>query len=93
MELKALYDACLIASKQEASPMVGLCSEHLLGGDFWAKLDSSAHDAIALDRNGVGPGWWHLKVISGVGLSNMGSERATELGADLSSEGKVVVSV
>ena len=93
VELEALYDACLIASKQEASPLVGLCCERLLRVDFWAKLDTSAHDAILLDRNRVGPGWWYLKVILGVGLSNMGSERAAELRADLSGVGKIVVSV
>jgi len=57
--------------------MVGLCRVRLLAGDFWAKLDTSAHDAPAFDRNGGPRGWWYLKVISGVGLSNMGSERAT----------------
>ena len=57
--------------------MEGLCRVRLLEGDFRAKLDTSAHDAIAFDRNGGCRGWWYLKVISGVGLSNMGSKRAT----------------
>jgi hypothetical protein len=92
-ELEAVYDACLIASKQEPSTMVGLSRVRLLVGDFWAKLDTSAHDALAFDREGGELGWWYLKVISGVGLSNMGSERAMQLGGDLSGEGKVVVSV
>ena len=92
-ELKAVYEACLIAGKQEASTMLGLCRERLLVGDFWAKLDTSAHDAIAFDRNGASRGWWYLKVISRVGLSNMSSKRATQLGADLSGKRKVVVSV
>ena len=56
--------------------MEGLCRMRLLAGDFWAKLDTSAHDAPAFDSNGGYRGWWYLKVISGVGLSNMGSERA-----------------
>jgi hypothetical protein len=76
-ELEAIYNACLIAGKQEASTMLGLCRLRFLAGNFWAKLDTSAHDAIAFDRNRVSRGWWHLKVISGVGLSNMSSERAT----------------
>ena len=92
-ELKAVYEACLIAGKQEASTMLGLSRRRLLTGDFWAKLDTSAHDALAFDRDGGYRGWWHLKVISRVGLSNMGSEWATQLGANLSGKEKVVVSV
>jgi hypothetical protein len=72
--------------------MVGLCCLRLLAGDFWAKLDTSAHDAPTFDRNGGSRGWWYLKVISGVGLSNMGGERAMQLGANLSGKRKVVVS-
>ena len=70
--------------------MVGLCRLRLLVGDFWAKLDTSANDAIAFDGRGIRG---YLKVISGVGLSNMGSVRATQLAANLSLEEKVVISV
>ena len=75
-ELEAIYDACLIAGKQEASAMEGLSRVRLLAGDFWAKLDTSAHDTPFFDSNWGYRWWWYLKVISGVGLSNMGSERA-----------------
>jgi len=92
-ELEAIYEACLIAGKQEAPTVMGLCRMCLLTGDFWAKLNTSAHDAIAFNRNGGSRGRWYLKVISGVGLSNMGGERATQLGVDLSGKRKVVVSV
>ena len=75
-ELEPIFDACLIASEQEASTVLGLSRLCLLLGDFWSKLDTSTHDASEFDGNGCYGCWWYLEVVSGVSLSNVCGERA-----------------
>lgn len=65
----------------------------LVCGQLWSKLNSPAHDAIWLDRDGGDAITRYLEVIPWVSLTNVGCERALELRISLAGKRKIVVSV
>jgi hypothetical protein len=65
-----------------------LCLATFLIGDFWSELDAATDDAM--DR---GRGIVVLEIGAGIGLSDVGGERAADLVTHFSLEAEIIVPV